>query len=102
MSSRDPAQSTVQDAERTTGPSVKWIVLWRGECPLEGQPAVRLDEESQGRECEGSRFCFWLLVLPLPRIGSVRLVGMAESEHQVGVTHVQFPNGEVAEAKQHS
>lgn len=41
-------------------------------------------------------------MLPFSRISRVSLVGMAESEHKVGVTHVQFPHGKVAEAEQHS
>ena len=99
MSSRDLAQSTVQDAERTIGPSAKWIVLWRGECPLEGQPSGTARREQNRPGSEGSRFCFRLLVLPLPRIGRVGLVGMAESEHQVGVGHAQLPDAKVAEAE---
>ncbi len=101
MSSRDLAQSTVQGAERTIGPSAKWLVLWRGERLLEGQPSSRAGRENNWSGCEGSRFCFRLLVMPLPWSGGLGLVGVAESEDQVGVTHVQFPHGEVTETEQH-
>lgn len=101
MSSRDPAQSTVQDAEGTIGPSAKWVVLWRGDRLLEGQPSSRARREKKRSRCEGSRFCLRLLVMPLSRMGGVSLIGVAESEHQVSVPHAQLPDSEVAEAEQH-
>lgn len=99
MSSRDLAQSTVQGAERTIGPSAKWIVLWRGKCLLDGQPSSRARRENNRPGCEDSRFCFRFLVMPLSWSGGMGLVGLAESEHKVGVTHVEFPHSEVAEAE---
>lgn len=101
MSSGDPAQSTVQDAERTIGPSAKWIVLWRGEYKPQGQPSNEGRRGKRRSGWNGSGFGFRLLVVPVARIGRLGEVGLPESEHQVGVTHAQFPHGKVTEPEQH-